>query len=381
MAALNPDAKRLCALLSEREIRKETITESQWENLIALAERNQLAPALYAVVRARGMSVPDTCEERLKANYLTATKRNLMLFNDLDKILRAFDESRIEVVLLKGAWLAKELYENIGLRIMADVDLWIKRSRLDDAKSIMLALGYSSGAKETRPQALQDEFGGETGFSKPGSTAVELHWKLFRGEWIRHTASIDEGAIRERTVPFGSENIRKVTNEDGLLHICIHLAVNHQMSRAGLRTLMDIHLMQRKCPIDWAAVARRALEWRVSAAAWLVLKSMEEIFGDPGSQLPLDEIEPSAFRRTILKSLVPVSAILSGRGFESRVLRALYLLALPDRLSDAAFLLWRALFPERSWLTLRYGMQGYTSWRVALKRFLHPFLVIIRRGV
>ena len=44
--------------------------------------------------------------------------------------------------------------------------------------------------------------------------------------------------------------------------------------------------------------------------------------------------------------------------------RFLFLLSLVDRPADAVVLAWRALFPDRLWLTLRYGLPDAGSWQV-----------------
>ena len=61
--------------------------------------------------------------------------------------------------------------------------------------------------------------------------------------------------------------------------------------------------------------------------------------------------------------------------------RFLLLLLLIDRPIDALALIGRALFPDRTWLTLRYGLQTAPRWRVWLQRLWHPILVTLRRPI
>jgi hypothetical protein len=106
---------------------------------------------------------------------------------------------------------------------MGDVDLWIQRNQLDDARKIMVSLGYSSRSCADRPQAFQDVLLGEPQMLKPGATTVELHWSVFQGEWLHHTAPIDEQAIWQRTPPFQGDNLRQLSPEDATIHICVIL--------------------------------------------------------------------------------------------------------------------------------------------------------------
>ena len=75
---------------------------------------------------------------------------------------------------------------------------------------------------------------------RPGGTLVELHWSIFSGEWLRHTAQVGQEAIWERTTPIAGDAVRTLSPEDAVLHLCVHLVVNHQMSGIGLRTLVDL---------------------------------------------------------------------------------------------------------------------------------------------
>jgi hypothetical protein len=59
--------------------------------------------------------------------------------------------------------------------------------------------------------------------------------------------------------------------------------------------------------------------------------------------------------------------------------RRLFLLSLVDRPRDAAVLLWRAVFPDREWLVLRYQLQDAPLWRIWLQRLRHPWHLSVKR--
>ena len=217
-----------------------------WERIIGLAQKNGVAPVLFAALKAKDVTPPPAAAERIRKIYLASAARNTRIFHELGKILRALQAANIPVIPLKGIWLAESVYGNIALRAMGDVDLWVPRSQLDAARQVMDSLGYSSRSKADRPQALQDALAGETQMFKTDAPMVELHWNVFPGEWLRHTARIDEQVIWQRTLPHNRENVRQLSAEDAIIHICVHLAVNHQMSDAALRTLVDLDYARAK---------------------------------------------------------------------------------------------------------------------------------------
>jgi len=378
---MNQDAERLMAFLSGRTFPVGEFDESGWDRVIELAREHGIAQVLPACWKAQGTVPPPAASGRIQAIRLACAVRNIRLFHELETIVRAFRAAGITVVPLKGAWLAESVYADIAQRAMGDVDLWVQRKELDAARRVMESLGYTSRSKADRPQELQDALTGETQLFKTNATMVELHWNVFPGEWVRHTARIDEQAIWERTLPYKGEAVRQLSPEDGILHLCVHLAVNHQMSSIGLRTLLDLDRVRRRWDIDWSTVAQRAREWRVSHATWLVLQILAEGFGDPERQLPLRDLSPSPLRRRILRRFISSRNIIEGLHISSGPKRFVFLLALVDHPAGAFRLIWRAFMPDRIWLTLRYGLKDAPYWRIWLQRIWHPLRILVHRNV
>lgn len=378
---MNRDAEHLMAFLSGQGVPAGGLDESDWDRVIELATRHVMAQVLPACWEAQGTVPPPSVSERIRAIHFACAVRNIRLFHELEIIVRAFQAADITVVPLKGAWLAESAYPDIAKRTMGDVDLWVQRKELDAARRVMESLGYTSRSKEDRPQELQDALTGETQYFKSNATMVELHWNVFPGEWLRHTARIDERAVWERTLPYKGETVRQLSPEDAILHLCVHLAVNHQMSSIGLRTLLDLDRVRIRWSIDWGTVVQRAREWRVSHATWLVLRMLEEILGDREMRLPLRELGPTPLRRSILRRFISPRKMIEGIHIIRGPKRFLFLLALVDRPAAAFHMIWRAFMPDRTWLTLRYGLKDAPEWRIWLQRLWHPLRMLVQRNV
>jgi hypothetical protein len=209
---------------------------------------------------------------------------------------------------------------------------------------------------------------------------VELHWKAFRGEWLRWTTRIDEAPLWARKVPLDGSSATQLAPEDALLHTCLHFSINHQMSGLGLRPFIDLELIRDTYRIDWDTVVQRARAWRVVTATWLVLDRWAALF-DHGNDVPVDEFCPSPIRRRILRRFVPFRYLSEGRAWRRGLERRVYLLFMVDRPADAALLLRRTFFPERQWLTLLYGLEGAPAWRIRLQQLVHPFRVFVQGDI
>jgi hypothetical protein len=301
----------------------------------------------------------------------------------LAAVLDTLAAAEVSVVLLKGAAWARSVYPDPALRLMGDLDLWIPRDRLEDARAALASLGYEARSKEDRPLALQDAFLGETQLTsqEPGTGLLELHWNVFPGEWLRHTARIDEGPVWQRCVPLDGTDARQLAPEDAVLNACLHFAINHQLGGLGLRPLLDLVMMRETWPVDWSLVAERAKAWRVSTATWLVLDLVASWFGDPAGWLPLEALRPSPRKERLLRRFVSLQSLAEGRALPKGPLRRLFLLLLVDHPRDALRLLVRTFVPEREWLTRRYGLEGAPGWRIRLQQVWHPLRMLVQGDV
>ena len=380
--SLNQDATRLALLLSHHNENLVVHSGTEWEALIDLASKNEVSQMLFTALRTKQITPPPIIDDRIRNIHLASVIQNSKRYHDLAQILQAFESAAVTVVPVKGAWLGEEVYSNIALRVMGDIDLWVDRSEIEAARTTMQSLGYASeGNRDDRPRALQEEVLGEIQFFKSGSPMIELHWTNFPGEWLRHVSQIDEKLIWQRTLPYKGNYIRQLSAEDAIIHISIHLAVNHQMSMSGLRTLIDIDTLRRKLTVDWTILALRAREWHVVTPLWLVLSLLGCIFGDSENKLPLKELQPSVLRRWLLEKFVSPQGLFKGLVITEGPMRFIFLILLIDKPVDAMRLIWRTLVPDHKWLTLRYGLQDAPQWRIILQRIWHPLSIALKREI
>jgi hypothetical protein len=113
--------------------------------------------------------------------------------------------------------------------------------------------------------------------------------------------------------------------EDMILQVATHLAISNQFCVAVLRGLLDIALTARHFTIDWAALANRALRWRIAVPIWLTLTYADAIFGLPGVARALAVLQPSRMRRKLLAHYITLDHILVGYDFRTKQNRHAYL--------------------------------------------------------
>jgi len=340
-----------------------------------------LAP--YAFFRLKELNLlgylPDDVQRTLQIAYYGGAARNTVQRREATKIIIALADANVETVLLKGTPLSHTIYPAPLCRLKSDLDIWVQPDQLEAAISTLQGLGYQQHNKDSRPPTLVHLFGGEQQMvsSVLGTGPIELQWPAIRGEWVRHTVSVDHDGIwaRRVLVDIDGQATYAMAPEDMLIHLCLHLAVNHQFGSPWLRWLLDIHLLLQEQSLDWGQVVARAQAWRLATVAWTVLDLAQGLLGTAVPNEALAALSPSPWRRWAIRQLELDRALVEmwPGGYQHR--RFLILLLLVDRARDASRLLWRALFPETAWLRARYGAEPAGAlWRA---RLMHPWQLLI----
>jgi hypothetical protein len=339
------------------------LDESAVPALARWLTKQELGPLAFACCRDGDGAAARlaTClhEDYHKAMAEAAVQQSL-----LAEIRKRFAAAALPVVLLKGV-AVQPLYGRPGLRTMSDIDFWVPPARMAEAVALLEDAGFYVATKAERPPALQQMSQGEVQLFKEGwpHWLTELHWSPFAGWWLQRTAAIDNDALWSRRVswPESAEAegvarlVYQLAPEDAIIHLAVHLAVNHQFAPPVVRSLMDIVLSARARPVDWNVVAARARAWRLATATWLALDLAGRLVGLEGAAVALDKLQPGRVRLRLLRRFVSPQWVLAGRDLRHGRWRFLLLLLLVDRPLDAGKLVLRAVWPEPEWLAARYG--------------------------
>jgi len=318
---------------------------------------NQLGPLAGELLR----EVDPQAASQFESDAFAAAARRLAMGRHLERIEKAFAEQRIPLVLLKGAALAETVYPEPSLRPMGDIDIWVRSEDMPRATEAMRELGYAElTAKEAQPTELQEQVQGEIRFLQVGGAhgLIELHWGPFPGWWVRRTARVETDAMWSRAVPMGAgRHARRLDAEDTVIQVAAHQAINAQFSSCPLRSLTDLACIARTWEVDWPVVAERARRWRLGTVVWTMCDLADRTLGLPGALPVLLGLQPPGVRRAALATRIDPDVMLDGKDLRRPWTRHLLLLILVDRARDALRLVARALWPEKAWLSARYGRE------------------------
>ena len=254
-------AARISAILQQKV---------DWRYLLQIADRHGLTPFLYRTLRdSYAHSVPSSILADLQTYFRLNTVRNLYLLNELLSLLDILEENAIPAVSLKGPLLALSLYDNVGLRECADLDIFVAYNHVTDAETLLTERQYTR-------QNIGASFP-EYHFQK-GATTIDVHWQImplyFPLRWsVAHL--LQHSTILSST---GHRMIRHLKIEDTLLTLCMYAA--KELWELRLIYIVDIsELIRRHHPLDWAYIKERAAGQGIQRIVLLGLLLASEYFG------------------------------------------------------------------------------------------------------
>jgi len=253
----------------QENIRQAMSSDVDADHLIETALNEGLAGFLYRNLMKAGVleRLGRQHKERLESLYYTAVQFNAKLIHDLKKLLDQLNEKKIDVVLLQGMALLPQIYEDIGLRPMTDIDLWVLPKNYPDLIGVLSGQGYQ------RDRLYPNTF-------RKGSTIFDISTHLLWADRIRtRKLLINKGQEHiysdTQSIQFEGQEALSLNRYDQVLYLGLH-ALKHSASR--LIWLVDIKsLVGSWDTSDWEALVRRAQELgqeKIIVYIWFLLRHL-----------------------------------------------------------------------------------------------------------
>lgn len=350
-----------------------SLSAPAWSAIIEEAFRHRVAQLLYARLRDRPDLVPSQVLARLRDFFARSALRTALNLRELATVSALLAERGIDVVALKGACLALDVYAEPVLRPMADLDVLVRHAQLRAAERALLEAGWRSAPRADAAQR-ETTYHHLAPLERAGGATVEIHWTIERPSSPFH---IDIEALWRRARPSrGQPGVLVPAAEDLLLHLALHLAYHHRFERAALKQLCDVAAIADRFgdTIDWGLLARTARDSRAEPFVRLTLRLAQQLLGAPIPADAIARLAPAAGEDATLKAacnyiVTPPAPMPS----------AYTRLAKRRTLAAKAKLALEAAFPGRAVLTAVHGLEpGSRRW--LLHAAVRPFELLVRRG-
>ena len=282
----------------------------QWNTLVDLAVEHRVVPMLHQKLSENNVTdaidKDDYAFKTLLAYSRQVAKNNLRFLGELRAFLQECNQNQIPVILLKGIYLAGQVYDNPGLREMNDIDLLFKSSDLDLAYRILTGMGYQS-INPVQIENIENVISQHQHLAplvREDVAAFELHWNITRPGKIY---SINPGELWARVEPvkIAGEEACSLCPEDLLLHLCIHTSYQHNFS-FGLRPFIDIAevISKEKDRFNWTLFTKRVQKFQCGRGVFLALKISQSFIGASVPENVFTGLQPDDFDDQIMKTAV-----------------------------------------------------------------------------
>jgi hypothetical protein len=303
---------------------------------------------------------------KLKILYYKNAARNTLRYYELSTILKAFNDVGIDVIVLKGAFLAEAIYKNIGLRPMSDIDLLIKKEDLQKVKNEVVQLKYHAPVYPTKwHEQWQNAWTEEINYTnQEKNVAIDVHWNL-QPPSSPIQVDITKSWENAQPVKIAGVETLMLAPEDLLQHLCLHL--DKHISSSGAPPLQfkwycDIAEVIRhyKGKINWKYLVRSSKNYGIEEPIYQSLYLVNKYLG---AVVPMDALEElkTVKSNVNIEDIFRSSRILESKKKEDvqlRVINYLKRLTLIDGIWNKAHILFGDVFPCTEFMMQRYQIRN-----------------------
>jgi hypothetical protein len=261
----------------------------KWQTLINLSETHKLTQFLYQNLKTGSPDlVPLDVMQQLHKIYASRAQFILYLTGELVSLVKAFSADRIPILPYKGPVLANQVYKNLALRPIIDLDILVPIDDISRAKKLLLDKGYQLSWPEMPLSSAQEKAHIRSKYNyqfidHDRNITLELHWgvtpRYFSFPSSREWLWQDLHTITLGGIPMSAFSIEKL-----LLILCVH-GGNHLWDRVGW--ICDIsELISRYSDLNWDSVLSDAARFGVQRLLLTGLRLAHDLFD---ARLP-DEI-------------------------------------------------------------------------------------------
>ena len=209
---------------------------------------------LHARLAATGAAehLPPALAEGLRAGAHRQVALELAHRVELQRVVAAARDRGLDVLLMKGASLAYDVYPDPAWRVRSDVDMFIRAADRARARACLDDLGYVC-EPEVSGRFVTYQFHSQRIDAHGVRHLCDVHWKVANPQRFADAVGFDELAGAAVALPLLGPDARGLGRMHALWLACVHRAAHHY-DRDTIVWLYDVHLLIGA--LDAAEVAR-----------------------------------------------------------------------------------------------------------------------------
>ncbi|MCM8824423.1 MAG: nucleotidyltransferase family protein [Candidatus Omnitrophica bacterium] len=284
----------------DEDIKELPFSHIDWNVFKNLVFYHELAPFVYLVSKDYGSFIPKDLFWLLKQCYYCAVVHCENLMREFLFIDKIFKDNQILAIPLKGIALLFDLYSQIPLRPMLDIDILVKEEYFPKAEKIIMDMGYSKDL-----HGLTEKYWREKqchlAFRKLDKV-VELHWDI---DYKKDNLSILPLLWKRiRKVRTDSIDVNLLSCEDTFLSLALH---QRRFGKAlCLKNVIDAILLLHKynASFDWDYVVKVSKMKNIQHTIFFLLAQMEVVSENSLYKLIMKDLNISPLKRYLIQKLI-----------------------------------------------------------------------------
>jgi len=235
-----------CLSLDEHPSFRETIIVQfsdpgyDWNSFIWTCSNHLVLPVVYLKLKKHKLLsyLPEVLAQHLKEIHSLNRTRNGQILEQMMEINATLNKSGISPIYLKGTGnLIDGVYEDIGERIVGDIDLLIPEAEYLKAVELVKVIGYVNHWGEPRnPEKLKHY---PTLFKENVPVDIEIHRIPVQDEYLKFINQ--EMILSQKTAVASFPGCFVPSDDHKILHSFVHSQLCNTGYRLGVVSLRDIY--------------------------------------------------------------------------------------------------------------------------------------------
>ncbi len=375
-------------MLSEaQEARMGVILEEgfQWPSLLKQGTQFGLLPLLHHHFSRPPLAklVPEEVRAALGKAYYYTSLKNLRMLGLLRRFLLKAQEAGIDVILLKGALLAKWVYGDMGLRPMNDLDLLCRKEDEPALQKILEGMGgFRANSLTGRESVLSpvqvsviEKLNHSAPWWFPDICRIEVHYHLLSRSVVDDTWLQEALWANAVISEWDGLKVRSLDPCHQLIHLASHLSKHLKEQAFNLYWFADIReaLRIHRTVLNPQTLVLQAQRLGLEQDCARVFRLIGEPWGgEPGLDDEASTRSIAALMNTVMQAAVMGNSKRTVSGYISMIRAVRHVGDFPDK----ARYLRDLFFPPASKLVHEY--QTRNRFILPLLYFVHPLARLLQ---
>jgi hypothetical protein len=252
----------------------------KWDYTLKLAIENGMAPLVYKKIPllSNGIMIPEKVKQSLQQVYYKTLSYGTVLYQNFNEVAETFSNAGIDVIPLKGIFLADYLYRDIGLRQLSDIDILVREENIPECVDIMKGLGYVQEEEKSKFFEENVDYIHCSHIVK-GIAKFDLHRKIHK-ENESYTVKIQDFWESATEVVVNGAPVLALDIHHLIIHLCIHLEKHFGLEIVQYKCFCDIvNLLDKHADkIDWGKLEGLCTKYNCTFTIFKYLMLTKEFF-------------------------------------------------------------------------------------------------------